>query len=103
MPKLLALGLACVALALAQDQSIGRPTYTLAPHDHILIRVPHFEKLDGRIFQVDSAGFLSLPSIGRIRAGGLTLEDLEKQLSDSLKKTSPNGPRVSITEVAYRK
>ncbi|MBV9768564.1 MAG: polysaccharide biosynthesis/export family protein [Bryobacterales bacterium] len=59
--------------AFAQVQPVGRPTYTLAPKDHILIRAPQSEKLNGQIFQVDPRGFVTLPSVGRIRAAGMTL------------------------------
>jgi len=103
MLKLLALGLVCVALGFAQDQTIGRPVYRVAPNDHILVHAPQAEKLNGRIFQVDSGGFVTLPSLGRIRAGGLTLEELEKELASRLTGTMPSGSQVSISEVAYRK
>ena len=66
MRILFALGLYCAALGLAQNQpspgrSIARPLYVIAPGDNILIHAPLAEKVDGRIFQVDSTGFVSLP------------------------------------------
>jgi protein involved in polysaccharide export with SLBB domain len=103
MQKLFALGLVYVALSFAQ--SIGRPLYVIAPKDQILVRAPGSKKLnglDGRIFQVDSDGFVNLPSIGRVRAGGRTLDAFEKELSFRLKKNSSDQPQVSVSEVATR-
>ena len=103
LTKLLVSSIVWAALCIAQEPSIGRPTYTLSPGDHILIRVPQSEKLDGRIFEVDARGFIRLPSIGRVRAAGITLEDLQRAIARGLKGTTPSKPQVFVSEVTYRR
>ena len=97
----------CAALFLArgfaQDQSIGRPVYRIALNDRLLIRIPQSEKLDNRVFQVDSRGFVNLPSIGRVRASGLSLQVFEKELSRRLKGSVPGEPQVSVSEVTLHR
>lgn len=100
MRNLFVLGLVFVALGFAQ--SFGRPVYVIAPKAHILIRAPQSAQLNGRIFQVDSGGSITLPSIGRVRASGLTMEALEKELVQRLKASNLNEPQVTVSEVAYR-
>src|SRR5712692_10181232 len=48
-----------------------RPNYVLGPNDQILIRAPGAEEINERPFRIDSEGYINLPLIGRIRAGGL--------------------------------
>lgn len=103
MLKLLAFGLVCVAPGFAQGQAIGRPVYRIAPNDQILVQAQQAKKLNGRIFQVDSGGFVTLPSLGRIRAGGLMLQDLEKQIAHRLKRSLPGEPQVVVSEVTFRR
>ncbi len=95
----LLLGIAlCLAQGFAQLRTVAKPAYILAPKDHILIRASQSDKLNGRIFQIQLNGFLNLPMVGRVRAAGLTVDALEKQIAARLRPDS-SGQRVVLLSV----
>ena len=107
--KLLALPVLLIAPCFVQAQaatpnstnpSDERITYTLAPMDRILIRAPHAEKINGKTFQIQPDGFVTLPSVGRIQAAGLETSALEKTLAVRLrlkpKKSSESEIVISV-------
>jgi len=94
--KLLALALFVASAGLAHGQSDGLQYY-LAPNDKITIRAPEVPKIDGKTFEIQTDGFVKLPSLGRILAGGLTTDALEKQVAKRLKPGSSREPKVSIS------
>src|SRR4051794_22302421 len=51
-----------------------RPNYILQPGDQILIRAFEMEEISDRPFRLDGEGFLNLPVVGRIKAGGVSVE-----------------------------
>jgi protein involved in polysaccharide export with SLBB domain len=87
-----------IGVCLAQKQPISSPQYVLAPKDHIMIRASESEKLNGKIFEVERTGFVTFPGVGRLRAGGQTVESLEKQLAARLKPDA-TGARVVLISV----
>lgn len=62
-----------------------RPVYLLSAGDQLVIRAQNVEEISEKPFRIDSEGFLNLPIVGRIRAAGLTVEQLEAALTDRLK------------------
>jgi polysaccharide biosynthesis/export protein len=85
-----------------QVQAEGvRPTYVLGPSDQILIRAAEMEDLNERPFRVDEDGYISLPQIGRLLVGGLTVAQLEQELLNRLKNFVRN-PQVYVSVVQYR-
>ena len=72
----------------AQALSINsvRPDYVLGPNDQILIRVPQSEEINERPFRIDADGFINLPVVGRVRAGGVTVQALEAELTTRLRE-----------------
>src|SRR5271163_2005798 len=86
------------AVGLAQKQPIGSPVHVLAPKDHILIRASQSDKLNGRIFEVERNGFITLPGVGRLRAAGLTVASLETQLAGRLRPDT-SGQRIALISV----
>jgi protein involved in polysaccharide export with SLBB domain len=94
--KLLALTILLASALLAHGQSEGLQYY-LAPHDKITVRAPEVLKINGKTFEIQADGFVILPSIGRILAGGLTTDALEKQVVKRLKHGSSKEPKVSIS------
>jgi polysaccharide export outer membrane protein len=77
-----------------------RPTYELRPGDQIVIRAFEMEDISDRPFQVDGDGFVNLPTLGRLRAGGLTAGKFEAVLVDLLKKYV-RVPQVTVTIVGF--
>ena len=78
-----------------------RPDYTLGSNDQILIRVPQSDEINERPFRVDSDGFINVPVVGRIRASGLTVQELEADLAMRLREFIRE-PLVSITVTQFR-
>jgi polysaccharide biosynthesis/export protein len=78
-----------------------RPDYTLGSNDQILIRVPQSDEINERPFRVDTDGFINLPVVGRIRASGLTVQELEADLTMRLREFIRE-PLVSITVTTFR-
>lgn len=73
-----------------------RAVYLLNPGDQLIIRAQYVEEISDLPFRIDSEGFLSLPVVGRVRAAGLTVEQLEALLVDRLKIFIQN-PQVVIS------
>jgi polysaccharide export outer membrane protein len=78
-----------------------RPDYTLGPNDQILIRAPQSDELNERPFRVDSDGFINMPVVGRIKASGLTVQELEMDIATRLREFIRE-PLVSITVTQFR-
>jgi polysaccharide biosynthesis/export protein len=78
-----------------------RPDYELGPNDQILIGVPQAQEINQRPFRIDSDGFIDLPLVGRIHAGGLTVRGLENLLTTRLSEYIRQ-PQVTITVVQFR-
>lgn len=78
-----------------------RSTYVLGPEDQIAIRTLEAEEISDKPIRIDMSGNIRLPMVGRIHAAGLTLEQLEAQISARL-KTYINEPEVSVSIVEFR-
>jgi polysaccharide export outer membrane protein len=78
-----------------------RPDYVLGPNDQIVIGVPELEEINQRPFRVDSDGFINLPLIGRVRAGGLLVQGLEAELTTRARDFARD-PHVTVQLVQYR-
>jgi protein involved in polysaccharide export with SLBB domain len=91
------LALAILASAMLMHGQSDGLQYYLAPNDKITVRAPEVLKINGKTFEIQADGFVILPSIGRILAGGLTTDALEKQVAKRLKLGSSKEPKVSIS------
>jgi protein involved in polysaccharide export with SLBB domain len=89
----------CVSCAIP---CVAQLDYTLHPSDRIYIRVSETAKFSGRAFKIGPDGFVNLPLIGWVRAGGVTVKILEKQLTERLSNNVPSPPNVTITVVGTR-
>jgi polysaccharide export outer membrane protein len=90
-------------LAPAQAQTDPSPAlYVLGPDDQITIRALNMEEEIGKEpYRVDFRGNIDVPLIGRVQAGGLTVEQLETELSHRLAKELTE-PTVSISIKEFR-
>ena len=77
------------------NSSEAVPGYLLGPEDQLEIWVLGLEEISAKSFRIDPAGYLDLPFIGRVRAGGLTVEELQATLRARLDRDFKN-PSVSI-------
>jgi polysaccharide biosynthesis/export protein len=78
-----------------------RANYVLGPNDQILIRAVQVDELGQRPYRVDTEGNIDLPLIGIVKAGGLSVDQLEAELAKRL-TTYVRNPQVSVTVVQYR-
>src|SRR3984893_13790410 len=77
------------------------PNYVLGPSDQVLIRAPEAEEINEKPFRIDAEGNINLPLLGRIRAGGMTVQELETDLTRRLREYVRE-PQVIITVVQFR-
>ena len=61
-------------------------TYFLGPDDLIMIQGPEMDEIVNRPYRVDPDGYISVPMLGRIKAGGMTLGDFDTQLNRTAAK-----------------
>lgn len=82
------------------DVELLRPNYVLRPGDQIMLRAFEMPDLSERPFRIDGDGFISLPELGKVKAGGITVENLEASLIELLKKYVRQ-PQVTVTVVQF--
>ncbi len=70
--------------------------YVLGPDDQILIRALDAPEISDKPFLIGTNGNITLPMIGRVKAGGLTVEQLEAELTTRLKEFIQD-PQISVT------
>lgn len=84
--------------AAAKATDIG---YTLGSGDKLRVIVFGEDDLGGE-YVVDDSGFVRLPLIGQITAGGRTVRQLEEDIAAKLGAQYLKDPRVSIEVVSHR-
>jgi polysaccharide export outer membrane protein len=72
----------------------------LHPGDQVLIRAAGIQDISERPFLIDGDGFLELPTLGRVKAGGLTVSQLEALLV-KLSREYVREPQVTATVVQF--
>jgi polysaccharide export outer membrane protein len=87
--------------AQAQTDSI-RPTYVLGPGDQIVIRANGMDDISDKPFSLDANGFITLPQLGRIQAGGMSVQELEADLVRRL-RDYVRTPQAIVTVVQFRR
>ncbi|HEY1614986.1 MAG TPA: polysaccharide biosynthesis/export family protein [Rhizomicrobium sp.] len=75
--------------------------YRLGTGDKVRVIVFGEDDLGGE-FDVDGSGFVRLPLIGQIHAGGLSTQELEARIEAALADGYVNMPRVSVEVTTYR-
>ena len=75
--------------------------YVLGPDDEIVIRVIDAPDISDKPVLIGTNGDITLPMVGRVKAGGLTVEQLEAELTTRLKAFIQE-PQVSVTVTEIR-
>ena len=75
--------------------------YVLGPDDQIVIRAIDAPEMSDKPIVIGENGNITLPLIGRVKAGSLTVEQLETELNTRLKEYVRE-PQVSVTLVESR-
>jgi polysaccharide export outer membrane protein len=76
-------------------------TYILGPTDRVRVKVYGEGDVTGE-YEVDSNGYVSIPLAGRIKASGLTTQQLERSIASALAKGIVKDPRVNVEVALYR-
>jgi polysaccharide biosynthesis/export protein len=105
-PALMALiALAVAGSAAAQGPRPGAPPvsdYTVGPQDVLTITSYDQTELSGR-FAVEADGTFAFPLIGRVKAGGLTLRQVEAQVKKQLEDGDFfTNPQLSVSIEQYK-
>jgi polysaccharide export outer membrane protein len=77
------------------------PGYVLGPDDQFLIRALDAPEISDKPFLIGTNGYITLPMIGKVKAGGLTVEQLEAELNARFKEFIQN-PQISVTVTEIR-
>lgn len=75
--------------------------YLLGPGDKVRVTVYGEESLSGEFF-VSGSGLMSLPLIGEIKVGGMTVGQFQTAVQDKLKDGYLKDPRVSAEVLTFR-
>ncbi len=84
-----------------QPEDPLRTTYVLGPDDQLTIWVLEADELSTDPIRVGPDGYMNLPMVGRFRAAGLTVEQLEAELTHRL-KTYVHEPNVAVSITEFR-
>lgn len=79
----------------------AQPTYILGPGDELVIRALDVPEISDRPVRIDMQGFINLPMVGRVQAGGLSVEELEAELARRL-RTYVIEPQVTVSITQFR-
>jgi polysaccharide export outer membrane protein len=95
--------LVIVALLLGAYPALSAQSneYALGPHDVFTITVWGPGGLSER-FTVEADGTFTFPILGRLRAGGLTVRQLQDDLTNRLREGYFNDPRVTVVVDDYK-
>jgi polysaccharide export outer membrane protein len=100
---LLAVASAVVAQETSQQGGSVKSTpehYVLVPQDEIVIHAPNAADISEKQIRLDGKGEFKLPLIGHVAAAGLTVEQLEAELTKRLKKYLED-PEVVVNIVSF--
>ncbi len=77
------------------------PNYVLGPDDQITIQAFQAEELSNKPMQIAGDGNINLPLVGQVKAGGLSISELEASLVTRLRNFVKN-PQVTVFVSEYR-
>ena len=77
------------------------PSYVLGPDDQVAIHVLDSEEIGDSPFRIDMRGYINVPLAGRLKAAGLTVEQLEIAMTARFKEYLQS-PVVTISVFEYR-
>lgn len=96
-----------VAPSFEPNMNLATPVnYILGPTDEINISVYGFQQYDGNL-TVSPEGFISIPNVGRIKVGGLKIEEATERIKTAMGNTAytylrSGGAKLSVTLTKIR-
>src|SRR5579862_3129430 len=97
-------GTAILATAQSSPDATARAAspFRLSIDDVIQVRVLDADEISDKALKVGSDGFISLTTVGRLQAAGLTVEEVQAEIVDNLKRFFVN-PDVTVSVVETHK
>jgi polysaccharide biosynthesis/export protein len=96
------LAVACVSAQQPPANAAPPPSgYVLGPDDQLLIRALDGFDLGDKPVLIGVNGNITLPLVGRVKAAGLTVEQLENEIASRL-KVYVQDPQISVTVTEFR-
>jgi polysaccharide export outer membrane protein len=99
--------ISCISIMLAATAALtwctegpATKSYVLGPDDQISVHVLNVDEIGPQLIRVDMEGNINVALAGRIHARGLTVELLENEIAERLKRYLLN-PTVSVTIMEY--
>jgi polysaccharide export outer membrane protein len=89
------------AAGVSGNRNPARNSYRLGSGDQILIRAANVPDISEKPIRVDLNGNINMPMIGRIQAGGLTVDQLESEITTRL-KVYLEQPDVAVSVAEYQ-
>jgi polysaccharide export outer membrane protein len=83
------------------DKGQGHSTYALGAGDQVSVSVLDLDEMGKQPYRLDMHGNLTLPVVGRLAAGGLTVEQLEDAIRQGLSKYLKD-PDVTVSVMEMR-
>src|SRR6185436_5903543 len=91
-----------VAMVATCARGVGAQTnYQIGAQDVLTINVFGETDLSGK-YTVEQDGTFTFPLVGRVKAGGATLRDLEQELKKKLTDGFLKNPEVTVSMETYR-
>ena len=87
------------AQALIRSAAVSSPQ--LQPGDKIKVTVFGEDRLSGE-YEIDSAGFVSLPLAGTLKAAGLSKQEMERALAKQFNSEYLRNPKVTVDISSFR-
>ena len=94
----------CGAQTAPQHSAVGgsgESGYVLGVGDQIVIRASNAPEISEKPVRIDQSGYINMPTVGRIKARGLTAEQLEAEVTKRL-KIYLEAPDVAISISEYQ-
>jgi len=84
-----------------ETESQLRSAYVLGPEDQISVWALDVEEIQQKVIPIGASGYVNIPLAGRLRAAGLTPEQLEAEIAGRL-KTYVKDPQVTVSITEFR-
>jgi polysaccharide export outer membrane protein len=76
------------------------PSYVLGPDDQISITALDMDEISKDRYRIDGKGNITVPLLGRVKAGGMTVEQFEAGLIEQL-KTYVHDPQITVAVTEF--
>ena len=83
-----------------EDNSTAKGGYILGPNDQVTVHALDAEEISDKPYRISAAGDLTFPMIGKVKAAGLTVEELESALVKALREFIRE-PKVSVSVTEF--